>query len=154
MKKLYAIIILGIFFFSGLNAQDHRGNNPEMFEKIKAEKISFFTSKLDLSPSEAQTFWPVYNEFEKKRFDIKRQIHEFERMPEEEFVKLSESEIEKLTNNYIGSFEKEAQILKEYNKQFLKILPKKKVLMMYRTENEFRSYLIREYKRGRERKKE
>ncbi len=39
-------------------------------------------------------------------------------------------------------------LLKEFNKQFLKVLPKKKVLMMYRTENEFRGYLIREYKRG------
>jgi len=147
MKKIYTIIIVVIFCFSGLNAQERRGKNPEMFEKIKAEKISFFTSKLDLTPSEAQAFWPVYNEFEKKRFEIKQQIHEFERMPDEEFAKLSESEIEKLTSNYIGSFEKEALLLKEYNKQFLKILPKKKVLMMYRTENEFRSHLIREYRR-------
>jgi hypothetical protein len=151
MKKLYTVIILTIFCLTGLNAQERRGVNPEMFEKIKAEKISFFTSKLDLKPTEAQAFWPVYNEFEKKRFDIKRQIHEFERMSDEDFAKLSDAEIEKLTNNYIGSFEKEALLLKEYNKQFLKILPKKKVLMMYRTENEFRSHLIREYKRGQKR---
>lgn len=149
MKKLYTAIVLVIVFFTGLNAQERRGGgSPEMFEKIKAEKISFFTSKLDLKPAEAQAFWPIYNEFEKKRFEIKQQIHEFERMPEEEFAKLSDSEIEKLTNNYIGSFEKDALLLKEYNKQFLKILPKKKVLMMYRTENEFRSHLIREYRRG------
>ncbi|MDP2113283.1 MAG: hypothetical protein Q8K69_04425 [Bacteroidota bacterium] len=151
MKKLYTVIILTIFCLTGLNAQERRGGNPEMFEKIKAEKISFFTSKLDLKPTEAQAFWPVYNELEKKRFDIKRQIHEFERMSDEDFAKLSDSEIEKLTNNYIGSFEKEALLLKDYNKQFLKILPKKKVLMMYRTENEFRSHLIREYKRGQKR---
>ena len=147
MKKLYTIIILCIFCFSVLQAQDRRGDNPEMFEKIKAEKISFFTSKLDLTPSEAQEFWPVYNEFEKKRFDIKRQIHDFERMPDEQFAKLSDAEIEKLTNDYIGSFEKEALVLKDYNKQFLKILPKKKVLLMYRTENEFRSHLIREFRK-------
>ncbi len=154
MKKLNTIIILMIFCFTGLKAQERRGGNPEMFEKIKAEKISFFTSKLDLTPAEAQKFWPVYNEFEKKRFDIQRQIHQFEHMSDEEFAKLSDSEIEKLTNNYVGSFEKEALLLKEYNKQFQKILQKKKVLMMYRTENEFRSHLIREYRRGREEKKE
>ena len=153
MKKLY-IILLATFCFLGLNAQDRRGKSPEMFEKIKAEKVSFFTSKLDLTPSEAQAFWPVYNEFEKKRFEIKQQIHEFERMPDEEFAKLSESEIEKLTNNYIGSFEKEASLLKEYNKQFLKVLPKKKVLMMYRTENEFRSHLMKEFRRDQDHKKE
>lgn len=147
MKKFYVVIILIAFCFN-LNAQERRGGNPEMFEKIKAEKVSFFTSKLDLTPSEAQAFWPVYNEFEKKRFEIQRQIHKFERMPEEELANLEESEIDKLTNNYIGSFEQEAQLLKEYNKQFLKILPKKKVLLMYRTENEFRSHLIREFRKG------
>ena len=152
MKKHYTIILLLIFCFSGLYAQERGGKDPAMFEKIKADKISFFTSKLNLTPSEAQSFWPVYNEFEKKRFDIKQQIHDFERMPDEELAKLSEAEIEKLTNNYIGSFEKEALLLKEYNKQFLKILPNKKVLMMYRTENEFRSHLIREFRKDQDHK--
>lgn len=151
MKRLLIIAIVSVFTASSLFAQDRKGPSPEMFEKIKAEKISFFTSKLDLTPSEAQTFWPVYNEFEKKRFDIQRQIHDFERMPDEKFASLSESQLEKLTNEYIESFEQQASLIKEYNKQFMKILPKKKVLLMYRTENEFRSHLIRQYKRGQNR---
>lgn len=148
MKKLLLISILSICAFTIAIAQEKHNSTNEMFEKIKAEKISFFTEKLSLTSAEAQAFWPVYNEFEKKRFDIQRQIHEFEHMPDEKFASLSDSEIEKMTNNYIGSFEKEALLLKEYNKQFLKVLPKKKVLMMYRTENQFRGHLIREYKRG------
>ena len=148
MKKLLIIGILSFFTFTIVIAQEKSESTNEMFEKIKAEKISFFTEKLSLTSTEAQAFWPVYNEFEKKRFDIQRQIHEFEHMPDEKFASLSDSEIEKMTNNYIGSFEKEALLLKEYNKQFLKVLPKKKVLMMYRTENQFRGHLIREYKRG------
>jgi hypothetical protein len=135
-------------------AQEKGGATSEMFEKIKAEKISFFTEKLSLTSAEAQAFWPVYNEFEKKRFDIQREIHEFEHMPDEKFASLSDSEIEKIINNYVGSFEKEALLLKEYNKQFLKVLPKKKVLMMYRTENQFRGHLIREYKRGQNKDKD
>ena len=147
MKRLTIIILLAIICLHA-NAQERRGGNPEMFEKIKAEKISFFTSKLDLTPSEAQAFWPVYNEFEKKRFDIQRQKHKFERMPEEEFAKLDEAGLEKMTNDYINSFETEAQLLKDYNKQFMKVLPKKKVLMMYRTENEFRAHLIHDYRKN------
>lgn len=151
MKKLLLISILSVITCTALIAQDKGAPRSEIFEKIKAEKISFFTEKLSLTPSEAQAFWPVYNEFERKRFEIQHQIHDFERMPNEKIATLSESEIEKMTSNYIGAFEKEAQLLKEYNKQFLKVLPKKKVLMMYRTENEFRGHLIREYKRGQKR---
>jgi len=153
MKRLTIIILLAIMYFH-VNAQEKRGGNPEMFDKIKAEKISFFTSKLDLTPAEAQAFWPVYNEFEKKRFEIMRQKHKFERMPEEEFAKLEEAELEKMTNDYISSFETEAQLLKDYNKQFLKVLPKKKVLMMYRTENEFRSHLIKDFRRNNDQRKD
>ena len=152
MKKLYSAILLAVFFSTSLFAQEKREGNSEMFEKIKAEKISYFTSKLDLTPVEAQAFWPVYNEFEKKRFDIHRQIHDFERMHDEDIAKLSESEIDKMINNYIDSFEKEALLLKEYNNQFQKILPDKKVLMLYRTENEFRSHLIREFRRDQKEK--
>lgn len=141
---------MSVFASGVLIAQERKGPSPEMFEKIKAEKISFFTSKLDLTPSEAKEFWPVYNEFEKKRFDIQREIHEFERMPDNKFAGLSDSEIEKMTFNYINSFEKEALLLKDYNKQFLKILPNKKVLLMYRIENEFRGHLIREYRKSQE----
>jgi len=151
MKKIFLLIILALCSLSYLFAQERREMNPEMFEKIKAEKISFFTDKMNLTPAEAQTFWPVYNEFEKKRFDIQKEIHEFEHMPDEKYATLSDTEIEKMTNNYISSFEKEALLLKDYNKQFLKILPKKKVLTMYRTENEFRGHLIREYRKDQKR---
>jgi hypothetical protein len=129
-------------------AQDKSGPTSNIFEKIKAEKISFFTEKLNLTPSEAQVFWPVYNEFEKKRFDLQRDIHDFERIPDDKFDSLSDAEIEKMMNNYINSFEQEALLLKDYNKRFLKILPKVKVLKMYRTENQFRGHLLRVYKRG------
>jgi hypothetical protein len=147
MRKIILTSILSIFTLTLLLAQERREPSPEMFERIKAEKISFFTSNLDLTPAEAQAFWPVYNEFEKKRFEIQRQIHRFERMSDEEYAKLTEPEIEKMTNNYIESFENEANLRKEYHLQFQKILPKKKVLLMYRTENEFRSHLIREYRK-------
>ncbi len=147
MKKLFLLVILIVFSLANLIAQEKREMNDEMFEKIKAEKISFLSAKMNLTPSEAQTFWPVYNEFGKKKFEIQREIHEFEHMPDEKFASLSDAEVEKLTDNYISSFGKEAQLLKEYNTMFLKILPKKKVLTLYRTENEFKGHLIREYRK-------
>jgi len=148
MKKLFLISILSVFSFAMVIAQDKSGPISDIFEKIKAEKISFFTEKLNLTSSEAQAFWPIYNEFEKKRFDIQRDIHDFERIPDDKFASLTDAEIEKMMNNYINSFEQEALLLKDYNKRFLKILPKAKVLKMYRTENQFRGHLLRVYKRG------
>jgi hypothetical protein len=152
MKKIICLSLLLVLAFTFVEAQNQgRPSFPVGFDKIRTEKISFFTEKLSLTPAEAQVFWPVYNEFERKRFEIQGQKHYFESLPVEKYRMLSDTEIEKLTANYIESFEKEATLLKEYNKQFLKILPKKKVLMLYRTENDFRGYLIREFRGGRNR---
>jgi len=98
MKKLFLLVILIVFSLANLIAQEKREMNDEMFEKIKAEKISFLSAKMNLTPSEAQTFWPVYNEFGKKKFEIQREIHEFEHMPDEKFASLSDAEVEKLTD--------------------------------------------------------
>jgi hypothetical protein len=36
-------------------------------EKIESQKVAFITEKLDLTPDEAQKFWPVYNEYDAQK---------------------------------------------------------------------------------------
>jgi predicted O-linked N-acetylglucosamine transferase (SPINDLY family) len=42
-------------------------------EKIESQRIAFITQELDLTPAEAQAFWPVYNEYDKKRHELNKQ---------------------------------------------------------------------------------
>jgi len=150
MKKLFFISFLSLLCFSITIAQDRKDPRTEFLEKIKAEKISFFTNKLSLTPAEAQLFWPVYNEYEKKIIEIQIKRNDLENTPEFRIDKLSDQEITKFTKSYIESFEMEGNLKKEYYKKFLEVLPAKKVLQMYRTDNSFRSHLLRTYmpKRG------
>jgi len=90
MKKIF---LLGLFNLLLLNAftqpRPNRrpppppppGDDQEMFERrgprmlgedrkdrkerIEVLKIQFITEKLDLTPSEAESFWPVYEEYNK-----------------------------------------------------------------------------------------
>ncbi len=39
-------------------------SNNEKQEKLEALRIAFFTKQLELSPEEAQKFWPVYNNYQ------------------------------------------------------------------------------------------
>jgi hypothetical protein len=49
--------------------------------------------------------------------------------------------------------ENEGELYIKYNDEFLKILPPEKVLKLYRSENEFRMYMIRKFRdRGRDNK--
>lgn len=150
MKKLFLIFSLSVLCISISIAQDRKDPRTEFLEKVKTEKISFFTNKLSLTPAEAQAFWPVYNEYEKKIIEIQLKRNDLENTPEFRLNKLNDQEITKFTKSYIESYEMEGSLKKEYHKKFLEILPAKKILLMYRTENEFRSHLLRTYmpKRG------
>ena len=48
-------------------AQPNNGNHEDWKKKMMSEKVAFFTVELDLTPAEAQKFWPVYNQIDKER---------------------------------------------------------------------------------------
>ena len=63
--KLYVILFVLVSCFTFAQG------NQEKREKIKALKVAFLTEKLALTSDEAQKFWPIYNAFEEKQFEIR-----------------------------------------------------------------------------------
>lgn len=150
MKKL--IILSGLLLFCVVSFAQHRGMQGD-FEKFKSQKISFMTEKMELSPEEAQKFWPIYNEFEEKRMTIFKTRKELEDKVNDNYTKFSENEFKKLSYEIVDLHVKEAGLLKEYHEKFLRVLPAKKVVVIGQLENEFRFKMIREF-RQRERENE
>jgi len=148
MKKLVGTIIVLLTLTTGMYAQDKKNNMPpDIPEQIKIEKISFLTAQLDLTPAEAQVFWPVYNEFEKKRLALewaqRRPGFKKDGKPDS----FSDEELKKMNENYINSFSEEALLMQEYNKRFLEVLPIQKVMKLYESERKFRSHMLQEFRR-------
>jgi hypothetical protein len=115
-------------------------------EKYRAEKVSFLTTSLDFTPEEAEKFWPIYNEMEKERWEAQKLRRELEQKVKDAEENLSDKEVIKLTREFSGSLEKEGELLVNYNEKLLKVLPPQKVLKLYKTENEFRMYMIKKYR--------
>ena len=148
MNKVFSFItvVLLLFVSASLKAQDDNQGNSR-WERFRAEKVSFLTEKLELTPSEAQKFWPIYNELEKNRWEAQKTRRELEaRVHDVEDKNLSKKEIIQLTRDFSSSMEKEGELYVKYNEEFLKILPPEKVLILYRSENEFRMYMIRKFR--------
>ncbi|KOH42820.1 hypothetical protein [Sunxiuqinia dokdonensis] len=146
MKRLI-LFFLTIATASGfLMAQPNKKHSEDWIQKIKAEKVAFLTQKLELTPGEAQKFWPVYNEFEEKRFEIHMKRREMEWETMDKLEGLNQEQLKKITVDFIGLFQKEADLMKDYNEKFFEVLPAKKVVMLYDMENDFRSHMLREYK--------
>ncbi len=148
MKK-YLLILVPAFMIVSLmcSAQKDEGSD---FEKFKSQKIAFLTEKMNLSPKEAQNFWPVYNQYEKDRMDIQHQRRELEQKTRDENMKFTDQEIVKITREIAATFKKEAECASNYNEKFLKLLPPQKVLQLYRAENQFRAHMFDQYRKKRD----
>ena len=141
--KLFSALLLIAFSFT-LHAQPPKGKGPkqERRDNIEAMKVAFLTNKLDLSPEEAQKFWPVYNQFTEKMHELRRKRRQDEREMKTGIDELSDKEVEQMVDNEMSFREKELAIQKEYHTKFKSILPVKKVAKLYRAEEQFKKVLL------------
>ncbi|TNF42089.1 MAG: hypothetical protein EP310_06435 [Bacteroidetes bacterium] len=147
MKKEIIIILSVVFFAANMavNAQDRESHEARM-EKFRTEKVTFLSTRLDLTSAEAEKFWPIYNQMEKERWEAQKARRDLENKVSAAEESLSDNEVIKLTRDFAGSMQKEGALIASYNEKLLKVLPPKKVLKLYKTENEFRMYMIKKYR--------
>lgn len=104
MKK-YTLTIVFALFLGAVYAQ--RGGEKYDPEKLKAAKVAFITTRLDLNSEQAEKFWPIYNEFSDKREGMIRQMAELNNRREQP---ISEAEAKSRVEK---RFELQQQLLNE-----------------------------------------
>lgn len=146
------ILIAAMIIPVQTNAQGRKEckrDRDEMMKKVKSAKIAFITENLNLSPDEAEVFWPVYNEMSNKREELI--FNSFGPFPEKDEKKeLTEEEAKEQMAQRFDNEEALLKLKREYHEKFLEILPATKVLMLYEVENRFRGHLIDNYRTDRE----
>src|SRR6478672_6283805 len=98
MKKIYTIILFLLFFYGAMAQDDQHG-----LGRLEAYKIAYLTKKLNLSPQEAQQFWPIYNKYQQE-------------------IKSARSDLKSNRPDEIQVEERMLNIRKKYNSQFSKAL--------------------------------
>jgi hypothetical protein len=62
--KIQGWMVLAMLLLSGTAfGQNEPPRFREAMEKMKVERVSFLTEKLQLTVEEAEKFWPLYNEY-------------------------------------------------------------------------------------------
>lgn len=118
-------------------------------ERIEARKVAHITDELDLSPKEAQSFWPVYNEFNDKREAIVAASRATRReLTKSEIDQLTEAEARKMADEQLIHAQQMLDLRKTYHTKFLEVLPAVKVLKLYKAEEDFKRLLL-DHLRGR-----
>ena len=135
MKKVFSVLCALVVLSMGAFAQGpqgpqgpRRGGDNGWRERVRAEKVAFLTEEIDLTESEAQVFWPIYNEIQKMVKGVEE--------------KKGSKEMEKLVKAYIDAKEKNEGIETKYLNKLMKALPAEKVARYYVAEEKFRHQQI------------
>ncbi|HNU87951.1 MAG TPA: hypothetical protein PKJ94_06670 [Ferruginibacter sp.] len=77
MKKYLLILTLVLTGFSFAKAQEADENKK--VQDIKALYVAYVTKQLDLTPDEAQKFWPVHTQFENDIKSVNKDLPELQK---------------------------------------------------------------------------
>lgn len=122
------------------------------FERIEMEKIAFITKELNLSPEEAEKFFPIYNQYRDEVSKLRQEKHSRRSQPSPYF----QSQRRTLQPNGLNpnrdvlAFDaKELEVKKSYRKRFTNVIGAARASQFFAVEEEFRNYLMRELQQRR-----
>ena len=117
-------------------------------EQIKALKVAFITDELSLTPDEATKFWPLFNAFEDKQQEIKKQKLKgyLDRMDDDSFDKLSEKEATTMLAQMESSEDELYQAKKKFVASLKGVISPIKILKLKKAEENFNRKLLQQYR--------
>lgn len=146
ISVLCALVILSAGAFAQNPAQNpgpRRGGDNGWRERVRSEKVAFLTSEIDLTESEAQVFWPIYNQIQKEQRENFEAVQKaFEAMAKGVQEGKSAKDMDKLVKAYIDAKEKGEGVETKYMNKLMKALPADKVARYYLAEEKFRHQQI------------
>ena len=119
MKKIYLIMAFASLACIAKAQEEDRPSEKKQ-QDIEALKIAFISKELDLTPDEARTFWPLYNQYSK---ELRTTIKE--------------------NGDVLDREEKVLNLRKRYKDQFSKVLGQQRMNRIFNAEGRFRQLLIR-----------
>jgi fructose-1,6-bisphosphatase len=145
------ILMLTVSMCAATLAQEGEGDRRPDFEKFNAMRIAFITEHVGLTSAEAQDFWPLFNEYQGRKDEIRKQLFDIDRQFMDNAEDISEAESAELLEKQIQLKKKDIDLDLEYNEKFKEVLSAKKIMKLYLSERHFKSYLLRQIRNGQHR---
>ena len=144
IKKLLPLLLLLVS--TSFYAQSE--SMKEKKEQIKTLKVAFFTTELDLTNAQAEKFWPIYNAFDSKQFELRHQkMRAFmKRMNDGSLDKISEKEANAFLVQIQDTEEELFLLRKKFTSNLRGILPASKIIKLKKAEEDFNRKLLQQYR--------
>src|SRR5262245_65453412 len=142
-KTLGGALALLLFGLASLNvAQEKPADNMQLVRaKIQADKKLLVATNMELTESEAQGFWQLYDQYQKDLQKINQRIANMLESYAADFRKksLTDEKAKQLIAEAVAIEQAEAQLKSTYAPQLSKVLPVRKVARYLQMENKIRA---------------
>jgi len=143
MKSIITLLLSFAFLIPAIAQEEvELPKDAKAREKIVAARIAYITEKLNLTPAEAEKFWPIYNEFDQKRKEIRLQAKEIRQNPDPAKSKEDNDKLAIAQQHQVR--QKELDLERDYSKKLLDVISAQKVRALPKTEKDFRDLLLRQ----------
>ncbi|MCP9761533.1 Spy/CpxP family protein refolding chaperone [Lacihabitans soyangensis] len=143
MKNIFLYISLII---STISFGQRPGGNPPGGERIRAMKVGMITNELKLTESQAEKFWPIYNNYSEEKNEIHQEIRRLSKRPGED---LSNNELMKRQDKILELQQDELNITKKYRDNFLRVISAQQYSSLMAAERKFNQMLLDKLKERR-----
>lgn len=128
MKKRFLTfaIILTTFVLQAQPGGTDQQKKLADLRKIQAMEMAFITKELNLTPDEAQKFWPVFNQYRNE---------------------LKSTSKDRISGDQLERQQKMLDLRKKYREDFTKVISQERANKVFGAEDEFRSLVRREFQK-------
>lgn len=142
-KSIYTILFFLIFTTITLAQTGKR-------DKVKALKTAFITTELSLTPQEAEKFWPIYNAFEEKQFELRHEkMKSYMKRMDSDLETMSEKEASALLVQMENVEEENHQLRKKLIADLKNVISSHKIIKLKKAEEDFNRHLLKQIRESR-----
>ena len=113
----------------------------EARKKLEAARIALITERLNLTPEQAEKFWPVYNEYAEQRRALQREFLQTKKKMD--VNNLTEEQSRQLMQKRLEMKEKQLKLEKKYSDRLMQVINTRQMMALKKAEDDFRAMLIR-----------
>ena len=145
MRLKNLLLIVFLISAATILAQQTDRDDDGKADKIEALKVGFITEKLNLSSTEAKSFWPVYNEYESQMKKLR-----FKEKENAAIIKAktstTDADADKFLTDQLALKQQQLDLTKKYVAEFKKVISSKKLARLFMLEQEFKQQLLNRLK--------
>ena len=146
MRLIFFTTALLLTLLNAFGQPPRGGGSGRRLEKIEAARVAFLTNRLNLTPEQAQKFWPLYNEFDARRRTLRKRSSG----RTADLATLADNQLPGAFDDLFAARQEELNLEKEYATKLQKAISLRQLMVLYRAEREFTKLLLKkiEERRG------